>query len=39
MAFPDRIERTLTLNPRASEVWKALTTADGLARGSANGRQ
>lgn len=31
MAFPDRIERTVTLNRAPSEVWKALTTADGLS--------
>ena len=30
MAFPDRIERTVTLNDAPSEVWKALTTAEGL---------
>ena len=31
MAFPDRIERTVTLNRAPTEVWKALTTADGLS--------
>src|ERR1700722_202854 len=31
MAFPDRIERTVTLNRAPSQVWKALTTADGLS--------
>lgn len=30
MAFPDRIERTVTLNRPPSEVWKALTTSEGL---------
>ena len=30
MAFPDRIERTVSLNRPPSEVWKALTTAEGL---------
>lgn len=30
MAFPDRIERTVTLHRPPSEVWKALTTAEGL---------
>jgi uncharacterized protein YndB with AHSA1/START domain len=30
MAFPDRIERRATLNRAPSEVWKALTTAEGL---------
>jgi uncharacterized protein YndB with AHSA1/START domain len=30
MAFPDRIERTVTLNRPPGEVWKALTTAAGL---------
>jgi uncharacterized protein YndB with AHSA1/START domain len=30
MTFPDRIERTVTLNRPPSEVWKALTTAEGL---------
>jgi uncharacterized protein YndB with AHSA1/START domain len=30
MAFPDRIERTVTLPRRPGEVWTALTTADGL---------
>src|SRR5450755_650649 len=31
MAFPDRIERTVTLNRAPSEVWNALTTTDGLS--------
>ena len=31
MAFPDRIERTVTLTRPPHEVWKALTTADGLS--------
>jgi uncharacterized protein YndB with AHSA1/START domain len=31
MAFPDRIERTLRLARPPSEVWPALTTADGLS--------
>ncbi|MGD0313841.1 MAG: SRPBCC domain-containing protein [Acidimicrobiales bacterium] len=31
MAFPDRIERTVTLNRTPSEVWKALTTSGGLS--------
>jgi uncharacterized protein YndB with AHSA1/START domain len=31
MAFPDRIERTLTLTRAPREVWQALTTADGLS--------
>jgi uncharacterized protein YndB with AHSA1/START domain len=31
MAFPDRIERTVTLARRPSEVWQALTTAEGLS--------
>jgi uncharacterized protein YndB with AHSA1/START domain len=30
MAFPDRIERTVTLPRPPGEVWRALTTADGL---------
>src|SRR3984957_13934048 len=30
MAFPDRIERTVTLHRTPGEVWKALTTAEGL---------
>lgn len=30
MAFPDRIERTLTLASPPERVWQALTTADGL---------
>jgi uncharacterized protein YndB with AHSA1/START domain len=30
MAFPDRIERTVTLSRAPHEVWKALTTVDGL---------
>jgi len=30
MAFPDRIERTVTLRRPPQEVWRALTTADGL---------
>ena len=38
MAFPDRIERTVTLTSAPREVWQALTTADGLTRGSASGR-
>jgi uncharacterized protein YndB with AHSA1/START domain len=31
MAFPDRIERTITLTSAPREVWQALTTADGLS--------
>ena len=31
MAFPDRIERTVTLTSAPSDVWRALTTADGLS--------
>ena len=31
MAFPDRIERTVSLNRAPGEVWQALTTADGLS--------
>ena len=31
MAFPDRIERTVTLTCAPREVWQALTTADGLS--------
>jgi uncharacterized protein YndB with AHSA1/START domain len=31
MPFPDRIERTVTLTRPPHEVWKALTTADGLS--------
>ena len=31
MAFPDRIERTVTLTRAPREVWLALTTADGLS--------
>ena len=31
MAFPDRIERTMTLARPPSEVWPALTTAEGLS--------
>jgi uncharacterized protein YndB with AHSA1/START domain len=31
MAFPDRIERTVTLTCAPREVWAALTTADGLS--------
>jgi uncharacterized protein YndB with AHSA1/START domain len=31
MAFPDRIERTVTLTRAPREVWQALTTADGLS--------
>lgn len=31
MAFPDRIERTVTLRCPPSEVWAALTTAEGLS--------
>ncbi|WP_026204852.1 SRPBCC domain-containing protein [Actinomycetospora chiangmaiensis] len=30
MAFPDRIERAVTLERAPHEVWQALTTADGL---------
>ena len=30
MAFPDRIERTVTLQRPPSEVWQALTTSEGL---------
>ncbi len=31
MAFPDRIERTLTLRRAPREVWEALTTSEGLS--------
>ena len=31
MAFPDRIERTMTLARPPREVWPALTTAEGLS--------
>lgn len=31
MAFPDRIERTVTLTRPPHEVWRALTTAEGLS--------
>jgi uncharacterized protein YndB with AHSA1/START domain len=31
MAFPDRIERTVTLTCPSREVWQALTTAEGLS--------
>ena len=31
MAFPDRIERTVTLPRPPHEVWPALTTAEGLS--------
>jgi len=31
MAFPDRIERTVSLTRSPREVWQALTTADGLS--------
>ncbi|MGH8961409.1 MAG: SRPBCC domain-containing protein [Jatrophihabitantaceae bacterium] len=31
MAFPDRIERTVTLTRGPGEVWQALTTAEGLS--------
>lgn len=31
MAFPDRIERTLTLARAPGEVWHALTTSEGLS--------
>jgi uncharacterized protein YndB with AHSA1/START domain len=31
MTFPDRIERTVTLNRPPRDVWSALTTADGLS--------
>jgi uncharacterized protein YndB with AHSA1/START domain len=31
MAFPDRIERTLTLASAPRQVWEALTTAEGLS--------
>lgn len=31
MAFPDRIERTVTLPRPPGEVWRALTTAEGLS--------
>jgi len=31
MAFPDRIERTVTLDRAPDEVWQALTTAEGLS--------
>ena len=31
MAFPDRIERTVRLSRPPREVWRALTTAEGLS--------
>jgi uncharacterized protein YndB with AHSA1/START domain len=31
MAFPDRIERTVTLGCAPERVWRALTTAEGLS--------
>jgi uncharacterized protein YndB with AHSA1/START domain len=31
MAFPDRIERTVTLTRAPRDVWQALTTAEGLS--------
>jgi uncharacterized protein YndB with AHSA1/START domain len=31
MTFPDRIERTVTLTSPPREVWRALTTAEGLS--------
>src|SRR5215471_3258094 len=31
MAFPDRIERSVTLTRAPREVWRALTTAEGLS--------
>lgn len=31
MAFPDRIERTVSLSRPPHEVWTALTTAEGLS--------
>jgi uncharacterized protein YndB with AHSA1/START domain len=31
VAFPDRIERTVTLACAPGEVWQALTTAEGLS--------
>ena len=31
MAFPDRIERTVSLDHAPHEVWQALTTAEGLS--------
>jgi uncharacterized protein YndB with AHSA1/START domain len=31
MAFPDRIERTVTLDRPPRDVWPALTTAEGLS--------
>jgi uncharacterized protein YndB with AHSA1/START domain len=31
MAFPDRIERTVTLTRAPGEVWQALTTSAGLS--------
>jgi uncharacterized protein YndB with AHSA1/START domain len=31
MTFPDRIERTVSLNRGPREVWQALTTAEGLS--------
>ena len=31
MTFPNRIERTVTLNRPPRQVWSALTTADGLS--------
>lgn len=31
MAFPDRIERTVSLHRPPHEVWPALTTAEGLS--------
>jgi uncharacterized protein YndB with AHSA1/START domain len=31
MAFPDRIERAVTLTRALGEVWQALTTSEGLS--------
>jgi uncharacterized protein YndB with AHSA1/START domain len=31
MAFPDRIERAVTLTRAPGEVWQALTTSEGLS--------
>lgn len=31
MAFPDRIERSVTLDRPPHDVWRALTTAEGLS--------
>ena len=38
MGFPDRIERTVEVAHPPGKVWAALTTAEGLAAGSATRR-